>query len=199
MTEPVPALPDYDVLDAQLRAAGATQSPAEAHGLLTGLLCAPGEAELLWRGLILDEPSSPEAEALFPELAGLLAQTRAGLDDPGFGFEPLLPPGDAGLARQLEGFTDWCHGFLLGLTAGGAHERRLSADDSGDGGGRAESGTSAEAAEFLKDVVQMSEAEMEAEGADEEDEARALAELVEYLRAGVQLLYDEREPTRKLH
>ena len=31
------------------------------------------------------------------------------------------------------------------------------------------------------------------------EEARALAELVEYLRAGVQLLYDERDTGRALH
>ena len=61
------------------------------------------------------------------------------------------------------------------------------------------SGTSAEAREFLEDMVQMSDAELEAEGTDEESEARALAELVEYLRAGVQLLYDERDTGRALH
>lgn len=183
MTDSVPSLPDYDALARQLRAAGAGYGPAEAHGLLTGLLCAPGEAAALWRGLVLGEDEvAPALEPLADTLAGLLDETRVALDDPEFGFDPLLPGEDRPLAEQLEGFTDWCRGFLLGLSAGGMQERGLSA----------------EAGEFLRDVVQMAEAEMEAEGADEEGETRALAELVEYLRAGVQLLYDER-PAGRLH
>lgn len=199
MTDPASSLPDYDALALLLREAGADQSPAEAHGILTGLLCAPGEAEALWRGLLFGQGESPSTAALHDDsrdgggrqrqeqaaetLAGLLGQTRAMLDDAEFGFEPLLPAGDDGLAAQLEGFTDWCRGFLLGLAGGGVQEHGLSP----------------EAGEFLKDVVQMSGAEMEMEGMDPEGEAKALVELVEYLRAGVQLIYDEREPTRKLH
>ncbi len=182
MNDPASGLPDYDALALLLREAGAAQSPAEAHGILTGLLCAPGDAETLWRGLLFGQGESPSTAALHETLAGLLGLTRAMLDDAEFGFEPLLPSEEA-LGVQLAGFTDWCRGFLLGLSGGGTQERSLSP----------------EAAEFLKDVVQMSEAEMETEGMDPEGEARALAELVEYLRAGVQLIYDEREPTRKLH
>ncbi len=182
MTDPASGLPDYDALALLLREAGAAQSPAEAHGILTGLLCAPGEAETLWRGLLFGQGESPSTAALHETLAELLGLTRAMLDDAEFGFDPLLPSEEE-LGVQLAGFKDWCRGFLLGLSGGGAQERSLSP----------------EATEFLKDIVQMSEAEMEPEGTDEEGEARALAELVEYLRAGVQLIYDEREPTRKLH
>ncbi|MBI3575791.1 MAG: UPF0149 family protein [Gammaproteobacteria bacterium] len=229
MTE---ALPDYDELDALLRAAGASASPSEVHGVLAGVLCAPEGAENAWRGPILDDEAAPGA-LLDERLADLLTHTRAMLADPEFGFAPLLP-GEAGsLAQQLEGLTDWCRGFLLGFSAGGDRELRvLSPDDSRDGGGTTSgtkeverrleqppraaaapgipasrgtrvsytsSGTSAEAREFLEDMVRMSDAELEAEGTDEEGEARALAELVEYLRAGVQLLYDERDTGRALH
>jgi len=38
------ALPDYDELDTLLRAAGASSSPSEAHGVLAGVLCAPGRS-----------------------------------------------------------------------------------------------------------------------------------------------------------
>ena len=208
-------LPDYDELDTLLRAAGASASPSEVHGVLAGVLCAPEGAENAWCGLIFDDSmdgggraasgtaADDEAAAgalLLKRLAELLAQTRAMLADTEFGFVPLLP-GEAGsLTQQLEGLTDWCRGFLLGFSAGGDRELRvLSPDDSRDGGGRAVSGTSAEAREFLEDMVRMSDAELEAEGADEEGEARALAELVEYLRAGVQLLHDERDTGRALH
>lgn len=177
------ALPDYDELDTLLRAAGASASPSEAHGVLAGVLCAPEGAENAWRGLILDDEAVPGA--LLDEcLTDLLAQTRAMLADTEFGFVPLLPNETGSLAQQLEGLTAWCRGFLLGFSAGGNRELRT---------------LSPEAQEFLADVVQMSDVELEAEGADDEDEARALAELVEYLRAGVQLLYDERDIGRALH
>ncbi len=177
------ALPDYDELDTLLRAAGASASPSEAHGVLAGVLCAPAGAENTWRELILDGEAA--AGALLDErLTDLLAQTRAMLTDTEFGFVPLLPGESDSLAQQLEGLTGWCRGFLLGFSAGGNRELRT---------------LSPEAREFLEDVVQMSDAELEAEGTDAEGEARALAELVEYLRAGVQLLYDERDTGHALH
>ncbi len=195
MTE---TLPDYDELDTLLRAAGASSSPSEVHGVLAGVLCAPEGAENAWPGLILDDSMDGGGRAasgtaaddvaagalLLERLAELLAQTRAMLADTDFGFAPLLP-GEAGsLTQQLEGLTDWCRGFLLGFSAGGDRELRV---------------LSPEAREFLEDMVRMSDAELEAEGSDAEGEARALAELVEYLRAGVQLLHDERDTGRAVH
>ena len=185
MTDPASRLPDYDLLAALLRGSGTALGPAEVHGVLTGALCAPDDAEPAWRRLILEsEAAAPAAEALFEQLVELQELTRAMLEGSEFGFELLLPGGDAGLSEQLAGFTDWCRGFLLGLAAGGLADRRA---------------LSAEITEFLEDVVQMSEAELEAEGTDAEGEERALAELVEYLRAGVQILYEERRAGRALH
>jgi uncharacterized protein YgfB (UPF0149 family) len=43
--------------------------------------------------------------------------------------------------------------------------------------------------EFLEDMLSLAGAESDAT-ADEEDEARALTELVEYVRVGVQLVYE---------
>lgn len=176
-------LPDHDELDVQLRDAGATASAAEVHGILTGTLCAPTGAENAWHGLVFDANATP-GTPLDERLTGLLAHTRAMLVDADFGFVPLLPGEPRSLAQQLEGFTDWCRGFLLGFSAGAARVART---------------LSPEAQEFLEDMVRMSDAELEAQGDDEEGEARALAELTEYLRAGVQLLHDERDAGRAIH
>lgn len=185
MTDPASSLPDYDLLATLLRESGTALGPAEVHGVLTGALCAPGDAEPAWRRLILEsEAAAPAAEALFEQLVELQELTRSMLDGSEFDFEPLLPGEEAGLSGQLAGFTDWCRGFLLGLAAAGPSDQRA---------------LSAEVTEFVEDVVQMSEAELEAEGTDEEGEERALAELVEYLRAGVQILYEERQAGRALH
>lgn len=184
MTDPASRLPDYDLLATLLRESGAEMSPAEAHGVLTGALCAPGDVAPAWRPLILESGEEAASAALFEQLEELEELTRALLEGSEFDFEPLLPGEEAGLSGQLAGFTDWCRGFLLGLAAGGLADPRA---------------LSAEVTEFLQDVVQMSEAELEAEGTDAEGEERALAELVEYLRAGVQILYEERQAGRALH
>ena len=167
--------------------------------MLAGVLCAPEGAENAWCGLIFDDSmdgggraasgtaADDEAAAgalLLERLTELLAQTRAILADTEFGFVPAAPGDTGSLGQQLEGLTDWCRGFLLGFSAGGNRELRA---------------LSPEAREFLEDMVQMSDAELEAEDGDAEGEARALAELVEYLRAGVQLLYDERDTGHALH
>ena len=147
MTDPASRLPDYDLLATLLRESGAEMSPAEAHGVLTGALCAPGDAEPAWRRLILESDEEAASAALFEQLEELKELTRALLEGSEFDFEPLLPGEEAGLSGQLAGFTDWCRGFLLGLAAGGLPDPRA---------------LSAEVTEFLQDVVQMSEAELEA-------------------------------------
>ena len=118
------ALPDYDELDTLLRAAGASSSPSEAHGVLAGVLCAPEGAENAWPGLVLDNEAAAGA-LLLERLAKLLAQTRAMLADTEFGFVPLLPDETGSLSQQLEGLTSWCRGFLLGFSAGGNRELRV--------------------------------------------------------------------------
>src|SRR3989344_1423174 len=130
-------LPDYDELDTLLRAAGASASPSEAHGVLAGVLCAPAGAENAWPGLILDSDEAAARAPVLGCLTELLAQTRAMLADTEFWFVPLLPDETGPLAQQLEGLTAWCRGFLLGFSAGGNRELRT---------------LSPEAQEFLADV-----------------------------------------------
>ena len=115
------------------------------------MLCAPEGAENAWPGLVLDDETATGA-LLLERLAALLAQTRAMLADPEFGFVPLLPDEAGSLAQQLEGLAGWCRGFLLGFSAGGDRELRV---------------LSSEAREFLEDMVRMSDAELEAEGTDD--------------------------------
>ena len=127
-------------------------------------------------------PSLPEApaDASNPALATgplneLFEQSRAVLESRDMDFEPLLPPDDAGLAERVEALGAWAQGFLYGFGAAGPFPRgALPAD----------------VAEVLSDVAEVSRAGAVGSESAEVEES-ALAELVEFLRVGVQLIYDE--------
>ena len=160
---------------ARALAASASAVPAaEAHGCLCGALCLRPDYSLLeWLDEILAEPagapSSNEPFAtLFEESLGVLAS-------PDMEFEPLLPDDDAGLAERVSALAAWCQGFLYGFGASGAAAQVKLPDT---------------VAEVLGDLAQLSHAgAVGSEDAEVEEEA--YAELVEFVRAGVQIVYEE--------
>jgi uncharacterized protein YgfB (UPF0149 family) len=90
-------------------------------------------------------------------------------------FEPLLPDDAASLAERVESLAAWCQGFLYGFGAAGTANR---------------SGLPDSVSEFLADLARISQVGDVGSGTEEVEEA-AYAELVEFLRVGVQLVYDE--------
>ena len=168
----------YDAVAQALTAGGSSVHAAEAHGCLVGALCArrvylPAE----WLEELL--PEAPE-NATHPAvesgpLSELFEQSRAALDSREMDFEPLLPPDQAGLAERVEALGAWAQGFLYGFGAAGPFPRgALPAD----------------VAEVLSDFAEVSRAgAVGAESAEVEE--TALADLVEFVRVGVQLIYDE--------
>jgi uncharacterized protein YgfB (UPF0149 family) len=175
--------PAYDDAARLLHEAGVTTSPAEAHGIITGVLCAPEGAQAPWQELVLGRGAGQPPAALAQLLAALHRTTRAHLNGMECDFAPLLPGDEYSLAAQIEGLSDWCRGYLLGLHAGGVKEGQALAGDAG---------------EIVRDITRISEAELDASLADEE-EARALVEIVEYLRVGVQLVFEELQPPAAKH
>ncbi|MFO1408273.1 MAG: UPF0149 family protein [Steroidobacteraceae bacterium] len=168
---------DFDDVARALSAVGATVGAAEAHGCLCGALSARrdyGPAD--W----LEEIVPDEAQPADPRLAALLEATVAALAGDEMTFEPLLPDDEAPLGRRVEALGTWCQGYLYGFgTAGTAGNVRLPDD----------------VAEVLGDFAQLGQAG--AVGSDEDAvEEEAYAELVEFLRAAVQLVYDELAPLR---
>lgn len=168
----------YDDVAQALAAGGSNVSAPEAHGCLVGALCARRvylQAEWL-EELLPDapEPASAAEAALVP-LHHLFEQSRAVLEAPDMEFEPLLPPDDAGLAERVEALGAWAQGFLYGFGAAGPFPRgALPAD----------------IAEVLADFAEVSRAGAVGSEAAEVEE-NALAELIEFLRVGAQLVYDE--------
>jgi uncharacterized protein YgfB (UPF0149 family) len=164
----------YDTVAQALAAGGSTVLAAEAHGCLVGALCArrvylPAE----WLEELLPEASSP-ALATGP-LQELFERSRAVLEAREMEFEPLLPPDEAGLAERVEALGAWAQGFLYGFGAAGPFPRGALPTD---------------VAEVLSDFAEVARAGAVGSESAEVEES-ALADLVEFLRVGVQLIYDE--------
>lgn len=175
--------PSHAELARALAAVEADFSAAEVHGALTGLLCA-GAAERAMPALATLMPQGTSG-VLGEMLVALLRRTREQLHDPQFGLALLLPGEDATLDVQVAALADWCRGFILGLTAAGVADPARLAGDAG---------------EVVRDLARIAAAELDTPHAAGDEEERQLAELVEYVRVGVQLVFEQLQaPSRRDH
>jgi hypothetical protein len=147
---------------------------AEAHGCLCGALCRRSDYTLAeWLDEILAGPAAAAGSnelfaTLFEESVGVLARTD-------MEFEPLLPDDAVPLAERVTALAAWCQGFLYGFGASGTAAQANVPDT---------------VTEVLGDLAQISHAgDVGAEDLEVEEEA--YAELVEFLRAAVQIAYEE--------
>jgi uncharacterized protein YgfB (UPF0149 family) len=172
--------PEYESLERSFAEAGVVTSLAELHGGLCGPLCAGGIAATeRWVEDCLEDWRLDDAQEIGAALRGLELDAWRKLSSPDMSFEPLVPSEDQPLDAQVRGLALWCHGFLTGL---------------GLGGFKANGGTHRSDAveEITKDFSEISRAGFSGEDEDEEDAAGfALAELKEYVRVGVQLVFEE--------
>ncbi|BCX88552.1 conserved hypothetical protein [Methylomarinovum tepidoasis] len=159
----------YTEFDAALAAAGHPCSAAEAHGLWSGLLCGDVNTPADRAIAALDDEPAVEA-GVAGRLRPLFVATRKALEDDSLRFQPLLPDDETPLPDRAQALAQWCQGFLYGLGL----SRRQS--------------WPAQIQEILRDFQAIAQLNPDAEG--EEDE-RAFAELVEYLRVGAQLIFTE--------
>lgn len=167
----------YQRLGEVLRRSGCEQDAAEVHGGIVGAICAAEDGARIDLPRILDPARTavdPHA-AVDPELRALCEQLRADLADHGMPFAPLLPDDEESLARRVQALAAWCEGFLFGL----ATHRQLDL-----------TGCSEAVREIVDDMTEFTRAELSEED-DEEIEEAAYAELIEYIRVGVQLIYLE--------
>ncbi len=172
---------DYETLDYILQRVGANFTAAGSHGIICGVLAIDAEApnETWVRAIIAYEP---DADAPFVEceqgLLELYDATREQLNDTELGFELLLPNDDiVSLTQRTVALTQWCEGFMLGAGLAG-----LKADDK----------IPDDCVEILKDISEITKAKVN--HAVEDQDAAAYIEIVEYLRVGVMLFYEEIQP-----
>jgi uncharacterized protein YgfB (UPF0149 family) len=171
----------YDEFERVLREARALPEPAEAHGTLAGALCSSRDYGLLeWLREILPDDSPEEAalqSSVLQKVYDGMVRSLGGIDA---NFAPLLPDDESALGERAEALSAWCQGFLYGLGSG------TTADPSK---------VSTEAAEIIRDFTEITHVGVDAEDENEENET-AFAEVVEFVRVGVQLLFVELAPAR---
>jgi uncharacterized protein YgfB (UPF0149 family) len=171
----------YDEFERVLRDARALPEPAEAHGTLAGALCSSSDYGLLeWLHEILPD-DSPEEDALqssvLQNVYNTMVSTLAGNEAD---FTPLLPDDESPLSERADALSLWCQGFLYGLGSGPASDPTK---------------VSTEAGEIIRDLTEITHVGVEGEEQNEENEV-AFAEVVEFVRVGVQILFVEFAPAR---
>jgi uncharacterized protein len=157
-----------------LAGAGSAVPAAESHGCLCGALCTSADYTLdRWLEEIV--PATPAvAEADTGTLQLLFADTLRALRGEEMEFEPLLPDDDSVLAERTAAISEWCHGFLYGFGTSRRGAAELPPDVD----------------EILRDFAEIGRAGVDS-GEAGEGEEEAYAEVVEYVRVGVQLIHDE--------
>lgn len=176
--------PSYEQLATLLSVYGDAMSVSECHGLLCGMAsCDRSLDGASWATRMLsgdlDEAVESGAEADIDEadratLKAFFEETLRQLSDEELGFQLLLPDDDEALEERTAALSDWCEGYLYGLGLGGIKEF---------------SGFSQEVQEFCGDLVEISRITFE-EGDEGENDA-AFFEIVEYVRMGALMVYDE--------
>ncbi len=169
---------DYAQIQRSLSASHALTDPAEAHGTLAGALCASGPYRLEdWLADILPEGMGAPID---PALATLYAATVDALSGSELDFDLLIPEEEEPIEERTRSLTAWCTGFLYGLGSNGAADpQRLPGD----------------LPEIVRDLGEITRAGVDASDSEEANES-ALAELVEFVRVGVQLVFDELQTMR---
>lgn len=168
----------YDQLQAALDLADLDMRASEVHGMVCGEICRqlrlgrdPDYPALL--GVSADTEG---AEGNVLRIAIDLAdQSRRALDA-GMEFDLLIPGEHEPIDERTGSLADWARGFALALLRG--DELRLADLDDNS-------------AEVVRDLMKISEAQP---GEETEEDERALAEIEEYMRVGVQLVFEELHP-----
>ena len=171
----------YDEFERVLKEARALPEPAEAHGTLAGALCSSRDYGLIeWLHEILPEDSPDDAalqSSVLQNVYDSMVRTLAGNEA---NFAPLLPDDESPLADRADALSHWCQGFLYGLGSGPASDPAK---------------VSAEAGEIIHDLTEITHVGVDADEQNEENEI-AFAEVVEFVRVGVQILFVELAPAR---
>jgi uncharacterized protein YgfB (UPF0149 family) len=168
----------YHEVEAYLQELSSQYSASECQGVMCGALVLDGPSPLIrWIDELVEELDIPigygqEIRQILTELAAL---TQQRLNDPGISFRLLLPDEDqTSLAHRAEALSEWCQGFLYGLSLAGVNNKSLLPKDS---------------VEFIGDILEISRVVVDTDSGEADE--MSYVELVEYLRVGVLLLLEE--------
>lgn len=166
-----------------LEGLGSSIAAAEAHGCLVGALCTtPHYPMERWLEEIIPDADRRNDDDSQQALRLLYADTLNALRGEDMDFEVLLPDDDISLETRAGGLSQWCQGFLYGFGTGQpVKQEELPGSVN----------------EILNDLTHIGRASVELDGdGGSESEEEAYAEVVEYVRVGVQLIHDELLPAQ---
>lgn len=169
-------LPDYDEFEAGLHRLQSSLSGSECHGLICANLTKASQSDAAGAfssSLFGDETETLVQDADMAKMLARLALLSANwLDQGSYDFILFLPDDDNPLSARSRALAEWCRGYVMGLLEAGITDFDSLPDD---------------ASEVMRDLVAISELESADvdEGADED-----LMQIEEYIRVGVQLLYE---------
>lgn len=154
-------LDDYD----------AEVSIAEAHGIMTGLLCIDESISFdqwqseMQRTQMLNQCFEGEAlECMVSLFDGIHATFTGG----NYEFSPFLPDDEFQLFERAQALSEWCQGFLQGL---GHADIKMSWPGN--------------CREIIDDLIAISQLDPDS---NEDDDEASFMELTEYVRVGVELI-----------
>lgn len=173
----------YQQLADQLVSQGVLVSPAETHGVVLGMTSVkPQELqadEVLATIIQLnEEEETSDQESFLQFLAAMVEQAREMLFSQGFDVQLLLPQDGNSLRDQTLALSRWCRGYIFGLVAAGLRDFKQLPKD---------------AAEIIQDVLQISEINTDLDEQGDEEE-KAFFEIEQFVRVGVQLVFEELNP-----
>lgn len=167
----------YNKLQSTLKQTTSLIDVSELHGFFTGLLCFKTEITPLDWEFQLGEESEPSEESkqaldLFQKLLDAMEQQLKSTE---FEFSLLLPNDEIPLKQRLQALQDWCQGFLYGVGISKTRHQEFKIIEQ----------------EFINDVTTFSRGLLK-DCSETEDNENAYVEVIEYLRAGVFNLYEEK-------
>lgn len=175
-------LPDYHDFSLDISALSLPISAGLLHGMMCGYLCAqkPLQAENYIRALANNKKDERSKHAVLT-MFQIFFISQQQLQHFDFDFQLLIPDDDETLMHRAEAFSDWCEGFTQALGLSGVTIRQLVDEESQD------------ALHHLNEFAQMDHSKLDV---DEEDE-RALMEVIEYSRMAVLRLYNDLNAHKK--
>ncbi len=165
---------DYREYERLLADSRALTDVPEAHGTLAGALCAAADYGFDdWMSEIY--PEGRPTDAARPQLLALFEGTRHALALGQMQFAALLPGDDAPIGDRASALGQWCQGFLYGLGS-----RPLPDADA----------LPEQVGEIVRDLTSITQVGVDDSESEESNEL-AYLELVEFVRVGAQLLFEE--------
>ncbi|QKJ88543.1 hypothetical protein PMPD1_3627 [Paramixta manurensis] len=167
--------PSYDALASVLTQQGVGMTPAEMHGLISGIVCG-GNLDHSWKTLVHDLTNEGMAfsQTLSQPLQALHQHILDTLEDEGFLFQLYLPDDDdITVFDRADALAGWVNHFLLGL---GVSQPKLDKVK----------GETGEAIDDLRTIAQLGYDEDE----DQDELEQSLEEIIEYVRVAALLCHD---------